>query len=77
MADTAYHRGDMEIAEQEKTFRKAMDVAKFIGIPGCLGVTGLVMGLLSGAGVIGSLAAAVFLFFLAFFVARAFFPAEH
>ena len=77
MAETAYHRGDMEIAEQEKTFRKAMDVAKFIGIPGCLGVTGLVTGLLAGSGVVGSLAAAIFLFVLSFFVARAFFPAEH
>ncbi len=77
MAETAYHRGDMEIAEQEKTFRKAMDVAKFIGIPGCLGITGLVTGLLTGSGVVGSLAAAIFLFVLSFFVARAFFPAEH
>ncbi|MEL6363827.1 MAG: hypothetical protein AAFR11_03175 [Pseudomonadota bacterium] len=77
MADTTYHRGDMDVAEQEKTFRRAMDVAKFIGIPACLGVTGLVTGLLSGAGVFGSLFAMIVLFFGAFFVARAFFPAEH
>jgi len=72
-----YNRGEMDVAEQEKTFRRAMDVAKFIGVPACLGVTGLVTGLLAGAGVAGSLFAAIALFFLSFFVARTFFPAEH
>ena len=71
-----YHRGDMDVEEQEATFRRAMDFSKFFGIPACLFIVGLVGGLLAGAGVVGSLSAAIAFFLIAFFVARSFFN-EH
>ena len=73
MAEATYHRGDMEISEQELTYRKAMDFSKFYGIPATLGIVGLVTGFLLGWGILGAIAAMIVLFVAPSVVARAFF----